>query len=107
MNPLDDQICISSLKETMKIFSGKWTFLVVGELYAGTRHFNELAKKLAINTRSLTNTLRLLEENQVVFRKVIPTSPIQVEYGLTEKGRDFQKVFKAMNEWYQTWDSNK
>ena len=83
----------------MEIFGGKWSFVIIGELHAGTKHFNELSKNLGISTKSLSDALKSLEANGVITRTVYSASPIKVEYSLTDKGRDFEEVFIAMREW--------
>lgn len=103
MSPMDDQLCLKSIKQIMKIFGGKWSFIIIGELHAGTKHFNELCKKLSISTKSLSDALKNLESNGIVTRTVQPTSPVTVEYSLTEKGRDFEKVFLEMRTWGMKW----
>lgn len=103
MNPMDDQLCIESIKQIMEIFGGKWSFVILGELHAGTKHFNELSKNLQISTKSLSDALKKLESNGIITRTVYSTSPIKVEYSLTEKGRDFEKVFVEMRNWGMKW----
>lgn len=103
MNPLDDMICVESTRKIMDIFGGKWSFLIMGELQTGTKRFNELSRKLGISTKSLSDALKSLELNEVVVRTVRPTTPVTVEYLLTEKGRDFERVFIEMREWGKKW----
>jgi len=104
MNPMNDQLCVKSIKQIMEIFGGKWSFVIIGELHAGTRRFNELSKSLQISTKSLSDALKNLESNGIITRTVYSTSsPIKVEYSLTEKGRDFEKVFVEMREWGMKW----
>jgi DNA-binding HxlR family transcriptional regulator len=87
----------------MGIFGGKWSFIIIGELHTGTKHFNEFIKKLGISTKSLSDVLKNLETNGVIFRTVQATIPVTVEYSLTEKGRDFERVFMEMKEWGKKW----
>jgi len=103
MNPLNDDICVESLKKMMEIFGGKWTFRILGELHTGTKRFNELNRNLKINTKSLSDTLKSLEANGIITRTVLPTTPVTVEYELTEKGKDFKKVFIEMRAWGAKW----
>ena len=94
-----DAVCLNSIKGVMEIFGGKWSFLVLEQLHIGTMRFNELNKALNISTKSLTDTLKHLEENGIIKRTVKPTVPVTVEYSLTEKGRAFDNVLLAMKEW--------
>lgn len=103
MEPLNDMVCVKSIRKIMEIFGGKWSFLVMGELHGGAKRFNELGRSLGISTKSLSDTLKMMEENKVIQRTVQPTTPVTVEYSLTEKGRDFEKVFYEMREWGSKW----
>lgn len=87
----------------MNIVGGKWTFLIMGELSNGPKGFNEMCRSLNISTKSLTDTLKKLEVNQIIIRDVKQTSPITVRYSLTEKGIDFQSIFLAMRNWGIKW----
>jgi len=103
MNPLDDMLCVDSIKNIMNIFGGKWTFVIIGELHTGTKRFNELGRKLGISTKSLSDALKSLELHGVVVRTVHSTTPVTVDYSLTDKGRDFERVFREMREWGKKW----
>ena len=96
MNPTEDVVCVEAIKYVMQIFSSKWAFLVMGELHTGPKRFNQINKSIGCSTKSLSDTLKLLETNGVIIRSVQPTMPVTVEYSLTEKGRDFEKVFQEM-----------
>jgi DNA-binding HxlR family transcriptional regulator len=94
----------SSICEVLLILGAKWAFLVLEELLKGPLRFNQLQRNVAIvKTQSLTDTLRHLEKNGLVLRKVFPTVPVTVEYSLTEKGADFQAALKEMDKWVQKW----
>lgn len=103
MNPLEDTLCVNSLKQIMGIFGGKWSFLIMGELHSGPKHFNQLKKDLGISTKSLSDALKSLESHSIITRTVSSTAPIKVYYSLTEKGRDFEKVFISMRDWGAKW----
>ena len=95
---------LNPLCEVLQIVGAKWGFPVIAELYKGPQRFNKLQRAIRnINKQSLTDTLRLLEQNGVVRREVFPTVPVTVEYSLTEKGRDFHTVIEAMNLWTAKW----
>jgi DNA-binding HxlR family transcriptional regulator len=96
----------SSICEVLLILGAKWAFLVLEELLDGPQRFNQLQRNIAIvKPQSLTDTLRHLENNGLVLRKVFPTVPVTVEYSLTEKGNDFQAALKEMEKWVQRWGS--
>jgi DNA-binding HxlR family transcriptional regulator len=98
----------SNICEVLQILGAKWSFVVLDELLNGTQRFNQLRKNVSIiNTQSLTDTLRHLEQNGLVRRQVFPTVPVTVEYSLTEKGSDFQTALKEMDKWVQKWGASR
>lgn len=103
MKPTEDVICVEAIRRTMQIFSGKWTFLVMGELHNGPRRFNDLNRSVGCSTKTLSDTLKMLESNGIVSRTVLPTMPVTIEYALQEKGRDFERVFVEMRRWGEKW----
>lgn len=100
----EEEMCLSSICASLEIIGGKWSFLILGHLNNGAQRFNQLRRNLGdISTKSLTDSLRHLEQNEVIHRKVFPTVPVTVEYSLTNKGKDFQTVLIAMRTWGQKW----
>ena len=87
--------------DTMELLSGRWKIIIVTTLYLGGKmRFNEIKKSIPrITGRVLSKDLRFLEENKIVSRKVKDTSPITVEYELTEYGLTLDSVFRALTEW--------
>ena len=77
-------------KEIFKLIQGKWTLEIYYALMMLKNcGFNELKEALPnINSRTLTDRLRFLEQRGVVCRKVITDSPIRVNYSLTEFGKE-------------------
>lgn len=62
--------------------------------------FNEIRRQLeGVTQRVLTQTLRRLERNGLVVRRVLETSPVGVEYSLTPLGESFREPFKRLYEW--------
>jgi len=78
----------------------KWTALIIRSLAARTLRYNELQREVAgISQKMLTQTLRALEEDGVISRKVYPVIPPMVEYSLTPLGRTLVKPLHAICEW--------
>jgi DNA-binding HxlR family transcriptional regulator len=71
-----------------------WTILITRDLLAGPKRFSELQRSIVsalsskgINSRTLTNRLKMLETDNIVKRSVFPHEmPPRVEYSLTKKG---------------------
>lgn len=93
-----------SIEKALNVIGGKWSFLVLRELFDGTKRFGELQKSISkISPKALTDTLRHLEEQTILIRTVYPTVPITVEYKLTEKGHALHTIIKEMKKWGANW----
>lgn len=103
MHPMEDIVCVEAIRHITQIFNSKWAYVVMGELHKEPKRFNQLNKSIGCSTKSLSDTLKLLETNGIIKRSVQPTVPITVQYSLTEKGRDFETVFYEMKKWGQKW----
>src|SRR5512141_341376 len=86
-----------------EILADRWTPLIVRELLAGSRPFNEIERGLPGISRSLlVARLRHLEKNGVVERRV-SREPAAVEYLLTEAGSDLRQVVEQLGAWGVRW----
>ncbi|MBB3114516.1 DNA-binding HxlR family transcriptional regulator [Paenibacillus phyllosphaerae] len=93
-----------NIERTLHVIGGKWAFLVLRELFCGTKRFGELQRLIPdVSPRALTSTLRHLEEQGVLERHVFPTVPVTVEYTLTPKGEDLHQILKEMKLWAAKW----
>ena len=78
----------------------KWTVLIVGLLSQETKRFGQLKRELdGVSQKMLTQTLRGLERDGVVSRKVYPTVPPKVEYSLTTLGYTLVDLLKGIRNW--------
>lgn len=78
----------------------KWSILVVSRLGRRTMRFNELRRDIGgISQRMLTLTLRGLERDGLITRKVFPTVPPRVDYALTALGRSLLEPVNALSDW--------
>ena len=93
-----------SIEKALSVLGGKWTFLIIRDLFCGTKRFGELRKSLkGISPKTLTERLKDLEHQGIVTRKAHPTIPPTVEYTLTEKGHSLKPLIKDMKQWGARW----
>jgi DNA-binding HxlR family transcriptional regulator len=96
----EETACCVHISQMLARISDKWTMLVVRVLGRGPCRFNALRREVGeISQKVLASTLRDLEENGFVSRTVTPVTPPQVEYALTDLGREFLEPVKAFAEW--------
>ena len=74
--------------------------MVLAILEPGPLRFNAIRRQIeGVTQKALTQCLRRLERNGLVERRVIPMSPVAVEYELTELGRSLGKPFSVLYGW--------
>ncbi|MBW4082092.1 helix-turn-helix domain-containing protein [Paenibacillus sp. S150] len=93
---------------TLAVIGGKWKLIILWHLgLEGTKRFSELKKLIPhITQKMLTNQLRELEEDQLVFRQVYAEVPPRVEYSLTEYGQSLLPVLRMMYDWGKKYGEN-
>lgn len=78
----------------------KWSILVLAVLDGGPLRFNAIKRQIeGVTQKALTQCLRRLERNGIIERRVLPLSPVAVEYEITPLGRTLQPPFKALYAW--------
>jgi len=89
-----------SVSDVLARVGDKWSILVIAMLARGTMRFSELKRSLgSISQKVLTTTLRGLERDGYLTRKVTPTTPPRVDYDLTDLGRDALGPVTALAKW--------
>ena len=80
--------------------ANKWSVMILALLNETPTRFNEIRRRLeGITHKALTQALRRLERNGLVARKVLATSPVAVEYSITDLGRTLQVPLGAAYDW--------
>jgi DNA-binding HxlR family transcriptional regulator len=78
----------------------KWTALIIHVLSSGVKRHSELRRQISgVSQKMLTQTLRSLENDGLVERKVYPVVPPKVEYRLTPLGRTLIEPLEAICKW--------
>src|SRR5215510_2043943 len=88
-------------QEVLTRIGDKWSVHVIHMLgHAGTLRFNELRRGIdGISQRMLTVTLRGLERDGLVERRIYPEVPPRVEYTLTRLGKTLREVVRLLVKW--------
>lgn len=92
---------ICPVRDVIERVSDKWSILVIYALGGyGTLRFNELKHKIEdISQRMLTVTVRNLERDGFITRKMYPEIPPRVEYSLTPLGYSLMGQFALFAQW--------
>ncbi|GBR73883.1 transcriptional regulator MarR family [Candidatus Termititenax aidoneus] len=85
---------------TICLIGNKWKLLILRELSFGTKRFGELLRKVVgISQKVLTQSLRSMEEDGLISRKVYAEVPPKVEYTMTALAKDLSKLLDLMADW--------
>ena len=100
---LNSIIEICPVRNVVARFGNKWALLVILVLSENEPiRYNELGRKIPdISSRVLSNTLRILEADGLVDRRVYQEVPPRVEYSLTETGRSLVPIILELTAWAQ------
>lgn len=86
---------------TFSLVNGKYKLTILYALYRfEVVRYNELKKYLhIISHKTVSNTLKELEKDELIIRKEYPQIPPKVEYSLSEKGKSFIPILSQMCYW--------
>jgi DNA-binding HxlR family transcriptional regulator len=88
----------------IELIGARWSGAVLRVLLAGASRFSDLKAAIpGISDTMLAHRLRELGDAGMVERRVLPTTPVRVEYHLTEMGRDIEPVLDALIVWSHAW----
>jgi DNA-binding HxlR family transcriptional regulator len=89
-----------STRQTLARLADRWTVVLLDHVAGGQRRFAELrAAAPGISEKMLTQTLRSLERDGLLVRRVLPSVPPGTEYQLTELGRSLLEPRAAVRAW--------
>lgn len=78
----------------------KWTALVIVALEGGPLRFGQLLRRLdGVSQKMLTRTLRHMERDGLVTRRLYDEMPMRVEYNLTSLGESLVAPIQALKSW--------
>jgi DNA-binding HxlR family transcriptional regulator len=92
------ELCPS--RQVLDLVADKWSVIVIYVLARGKRRFGELQREVGgVSQKMLTQTLRGLERDGLVERKVYPVVPPRVEYSLSPLGETIVEPLAALCRW--------
>ena len=89
-------------RDVLSRLADKWALLVLGCLEQEPQRFNSLRRHIrGITQKMLTQTLRKLERDGLVSRKIFPTVPVTVEYSLSPLGKTLTHTMSFLTLWVE------
>lgn len=96
---IHDEAC-RGFQAALDVVGRRWTAAVLRALALGAERFGDIRWRVdGISDRLLSLRLKELEAEGLITRTVVPTTPVQVRYGLTRRGRDLTVALQPLVEW--------
>lgn len=82
---------------SVSLIGDKWKLLIIRNLKSRTLRFNELQKDLdGISQKVLTDSLRQMIDDGLVYRNDYHENPPRVDYGITDLGKEMMPIIDAL-----------
>lgn len=91
---------LNEIRIVLDQVTNKWSIIILTLLCEEPIRFNELKRRLGtITHKSLTETLRKLESHKLIERIVISSSPVAVQYKITNLGKTLEAPILELVRW--------
>ncbi len=88
----------------IELIGRRWTGAILRAMLSGEARFSDIASVVpGLSDRLLSERLKELEAEGIVTRTVVATTPVRVDYALTEKGQALSEVIAAVSTWAEQW----
>lgn len=92
-----------AIERGMRILGGKWTGSILWHLKDGPVRFNDLSRMIGgASKKMITERLRQLEDQRLVTRRVLASSPVAVEYEITPLGITALDFLDELRRWTES-----
>jgi DNA-binding HxlR family transcriptional regulator len=84
----------------MNLIGTKWKPLILFHLLEGNLRSGILQNKIPeISNKMFTQSVRGLEKDGLITRKIFPVVPPKVEYSLTKRGKSLEDILRRLDKW--------
>jgi DNA-binding HxlR family transcriptional regulator len=102
MEKHDEKYC--PIGAAIKIIGDEWSIFIIRELLSGPKRFNEIQEIIdGITSSTLSDRLKKLAKNKIIKRQQYQCIPPKVEYSLTDKGQDLEKIVLEIRNFGEKW----
>ena len=98
--------CCPHFHQAVELVGKRWTGAILYVLIQapGPLRFSEIAHAVPdLSDRLLSERMKELERCGIVDRHVAATSPVRVEYALTDRGRELEPALAEIKDWANRW----
>jgi DNA-binding HxlR family transcriptional regulator len=95
------------MQRAMSLIGDMWTLMIVYNLLSGPKRFGELRDAMGnVSPKTVSQRLKMLEEDGFVDRHAFAEIPPRVEYQLTEKGQALADILEAIKDFSERYLSD-
>ena len=88
---------ICPVSKALTFIGKKWSIEIIRDMFFGKKRFKEFKEgKPNLSNKVLSECLKNLENNGVIEKKIINSSPISTEYYLTRRGKALNQIIYEM-----------
>jgi DNA-binding HxlR family transcriptional regulator len=93
------QAC-DGFQTSLEIVGKRWTGSILLAIALGAERFGEVLHTVdGLSDRLLSLRLKELEEQGLVIRTVVPSTPVLIRYSLTDSGRSLLAILQPLARW--------
>jgi DNA-binding HxlR family transcriptional regulator len=109
MQDKNEVVCYCPLEGVIDVISKKWALLIINAIgNYGSLRFNKLMEELqGISPKTLADTLKKLQNEQLLKRESFAEIPPRVEYSLTKDGQGLREAVVPILKWAATRQGSK
>ena len=90
---MDSENIVCPVDKTLNLINKKWSIQIIRDMFFGKKRFKEFKEdKPKLSNKVLSSCLKELEENGLIRKEILNTTPVTTEYYLTEYGKSMNKI---------------
>lgn len=91
----NEDIC--PVVDTLEFFNRKWILCILMDMFRGNKHFSEFQESNpSLNNFTLAQTLKYMEQNDLIIKIQDENNRLNTEYSLTSKGKKVNRILYEM-----------
>ena len=104
---MNSEKIVCPVDKALNLINKKWSVQIIRDMFFGKKHFKEFKEdNPKLSNKVLSSCLKELEENGLIEKKVLNTTPVTTEYYLTEYGRSMNRVIYELAMFTLNYDDN-
>lgn len=103
LESIDDELCRRFLG-SVEFIGQRWSSGILLALGRGSTRFSEVVASVdGLSDRMAAQRLKELGAHGLVVRSIVPSTPVQVRYHLTDRGRELLDSLQPLAAWTARW----